>query len=809
MAAVPVAGGTVRPSSEPNHQGRPSARIPARALASAAYPLTITDPVISAEQPASDAVVVAAPAAQGTPAVAASRKQYLVVWEDFRSGTGDIFGARVSAGGVILDPGGIRISASAGDQRAPVVAWNGTSFLVAWTDERSGGFDVYAARVSSKGAVLDPKGIPVSAGPGGQAGPAIAWNGSSYLIAWGDTRGADADIYAARVSSAGAVQDSNGIPISTAAGHQGAPACVWNGSSYLIAWGDARGADADVYAARVSSSGAIQDPNGIPVSTAAGYQSSPEVSWNGTNHLLAWEDYRVGPNHGSYDVFGARVDGNGVVLDPGGIAIAASAGHDERTPTVASNGVHHFVAWQDNRSSATRPDIYGARVASTGAIVDPAGFRLSSAVGTESAPAVSWSGSDYLVSWEDFRSGADLDVYGVRVTAAAKLHGLRAAISTVATSQDRPAVAWDGTNYLVVWEDSRASVDCNLSVDCEIRAARISPTGRNLDGGGIVVSPKKWPRQFSPDVTWNGTSYLVVWHDRRSGADYDIYGARVSAAGVVQDPGGIAISTAVGDETLPALTWNGSRHLVVWQSGGASGTTGDVYGTRVTPAGVVLDVPALAISTAPSFQSVPAVAWDGTNHLVVWHDRRFGINSDIYGARVSPLGAVLDANGFAISTATGPQFLPTLAWGGAEYLVVWSDPRSGGDCAYNTPSKELPCDVFGARVSPSGVVLDPSGLAISIASGSQSEPVVSSNGVNYVVAWREVRPGANADLRAARVRTDGSLIDPAGFALSAGASDELEPALTAGPPGAVSVAYDRWAPGPKYGAQRVFVRTVE
>jgi hypothetical protein len=56
-----------------------------------------------------------------------------------------------------------------------------------------------------------------AAAPGAQSSPSIAWNGSSHLVVWEDDRGATWDIYAARVSAAGVVQESY-IAVSTAAG---------------------------------------------------------------------------------------------------------------------------------------------------------------------------------------------------------------------------------------------------------------------------------------------------------------------------------------------------------------------------------------------------------------------------------------------------------------------------------------------------------------------------------------------------------------------------------------------------------------
>ena len=88
-----------------------------------------------------------------------------MAWQDGRSGTSqDVYGARVSQAGAVLDPTGIPISSEANDQSATSVAFDGSNYLVAWQDGRSGtSQDVYGARVSQAGAVLDPTGIPISA----------------------------------------------------------------------------------------------------------------------------------------------------------------------------------------------------------------------------------------------------------------------------------------------------------------------------------------------------------------------------------------------------------------------------------------------------------------------------------------------------------------------------------------------------------------------------------------------------------------------------------------------------------------------
>ena len=447
-----------------------SLTVPASVLEGAVYPVVI-DPVISPEYPVSDPAPGPPPTyPQIVPSVAFGGSTYFVVWQDGRPTTSnyDIYGARVSQAGVVLDPNGIPISAHWYPESRPTVAFDGSNFLVAWEDLRSTSYDIYGSRVSQAGVVLDPNGIPISTTGNEQHAPRITFGGTNFFVAWQDSSGAENDVYGARVSPSGTVLDPAGIPISTGVGSQAAPSVASDGSNYLVAWQDGRsGTSQDVYGARVSQAGAVLDPTGIPISSEANDQSATSVAFDGSNYLVAWQDGRSGT---SQDVYGARVSQAGAVLDPTGIPISAAA-NDESAPSVAFGGTNYLVAWQDTRSGS---DVYGARVSPGGTVLDPNGIAVATAAGEQLAPSVTFDGTNYLVGWQDGRSAeSSFDIYGARVSqAGAVLDPAGFLISTTPNVEVAPSVGFDGTNYLVAWEDDRSG-----TVNHDIYGARVEPGG--------------------------------------------------------------------------------------------------------------------------------------------------------------------------------------------------------------------------------------------------------------------------------------------------------------------------------------------
>src|ERR1035441_5073931 len=150
--------------------------------------------------------------------------------------------------------------------------------------------------------------------------------------------------------------------------------------------------------------------------------------------------------------------------------------------------------------------------------------------------------------------------------------------------------------------------------------------------------------QSSPAVAGNGDNYLVVWRDSRSTG---IYGSVVAADATVSPTNGFPICVAANDQYTPAVAALGTNYLVVWQDyrNGSLNYHSDIYAARVTGNGILLDANGIAVCTGTNSNYHPTVASNGTNFLVVWEGYDVGGN-DILGARVGPNGLVLDTNGF-------------------------------------------------------------------------------------------------------------------------------------------------------------------
>ena len=566
-----------------------------------------------------------------------------------------------------------------------------------------------------------------------QCNPAVAFDGNNYLVVWTDWDTLNNTILlASRVTPDGSVLDNEAIPIDT-----GVYASVgFDGTNYLVV-------DCGL-GYRVSPAGKVLDTTPIMISHHDAWNQV--LAFDGTNYLSVWEDYRDSVSQ----IYGARVTPDGTVLDTAGIAIGT--GPDWlMCPAITFDGTNFLVVWEQDCDSATSV-IRGTRVSPAGQVLDSA-FVVDSSSGVDVlfGPTASSDGTNSLVVWQDFSRG----LRGALVASDGSVVDTGITLAPAINAYEGPTSLYDGTDFLVAWK-AWSPVDCIL-------ASRVSRAGVPLDTPGVWVSEPTQGFTENAAVAFDGSRYFAVWDDDRYGC-INIYGARLTRQMSMLDTNGIGISRAgVNTQVGSSTAFDGSNYLVAWTDNRNQAEA--IIAARVSPGGANLDPAGIQICALAFHREYASVAFDGTNYLVAWADGRRGDSADVYAARVTKDGSVLDPQGIPLVVGGDAHIFPVAAFNGANYLLVWDDMTDSG-------MGTIRC----ARVSPAGRVLDTAGVTICSALSTWM-PVVTANGANWLVAWHDWRNEQYAGVYAARINAAGQLLDSGGFALGTGDVDQACAAL--------------------------------
>lgn len=378
---------------------------------------------------------------------------------------------------------------------------------------------------------------------------------------------------------------------------------------------------------------------------------------------------------------------NGFLLPPLNIS-SVSTNWDNTAMTrasVAFNGEVYLIVWQDSRNAATTNDIYGTRVSQSGEVLDPDGIALCTATAVQSLPRVAACGDQFLVVWNDLRNGPSSDVYGARVTGEGTVldpNGFPIAVGPA--GQSVPNVAANTSKWLVIWRDMTGDTNGDIFGSFIQTNGTISaPAGFTVSGAGAA--------QSMPALASNGTDFFAAWHDFRdlNPQELNVYGTRITSAGVVTTPAGLLIAGGDQNQWFPNVASAGGDFLVLWDD--RRNGNADVYAARISASGTLLagNIP---ISVSPGNQRDPFAVGDGTNYFIVWtDDRNTATGYDIYGTELGVNNQVFDPAGWPINRHPSTQDHPAIAAGlGHQFLIVhWAQDTTNstykimGNLAYS------------------------------------------------------------------------------------------------------------------------------
>ncbi|WP_224367558.1 DUF5011 domain-containing protein [Hyalangium versicolor] len=479
-------------------------------------------PTVSDELPANP--WPAPTAGHNTSAVAAGNGIYLVTWVEWvDNGLPDVLGVRVRASdGARLDSSPIRIGTGSSVQYQPAVAFDGSNFLVVWEDIRSAPA-IYGARVrASDGVVLDPAGLYLSRTPMSefnlpQQNPAVAFDGTNYLVTWeglyyeGSTIQSGAQAIRVRASDGSCVEEKSTLLIR---GGRNTRVAYTNGT-YLVTW--ARGVG--IEATRISASTG-QPVSSLPISLGlmnTDLNASTVAAGNG-EFLTTW----IGKDN---ILWARRVRASdGVKLDAADIAVGPAA---VVAPAATFDGADYRINWQATRDGARK--VLTSKVSIQGVVAADAELVLAELASSESAVRggiAATAEGRYLASYTRY-DGASRN-YRVQFRLVNDVHA--------------PAPCATGTPTLVLNSASPLTLECGSGPYKD-------PGAQAFDGCGNPIQVHAYNTGADasgpgPNTSAEG-SYAVTY------AAWDALGNTVSALRTVN----------VDDSAAPALALKGGAHL--------------------------------------------------------------------------------------------------------------------------------------------------------------------------------------------------------------------------------------------------------
>lgn len=427
-----------------------------------------------------------------------------------------------------------------------------------------------------------PGGMPVTITSPGQQNPTIISDGSGgAIIAWSEyAEFPNYHIYVQRLDDTGnRLWTASGVRVCADNSYQNYPQLVSDGAGgAIIAWGDYRGPDSNIYAQRVDAAGTpLWTASGVAICTAPNdqdfYHTSQLLCDGAGGAIITWEDAR----DSGWDIYLQRVDGAGVPIGiANGTPICTATGVQQH-PGLASDGAGGvIVVWYDGRKGTSGRDVCAQRVdASVAPLWTADGVIVSawSSASTRHAQIVGDGAGGAIIAWDDNRGG-NSHVYARRINAIGiPLWTVDGVPLTAVGDQHDPRIASDEAGgAIITWGDRR-----NGNLD--IYAQRLDPDGSTLWTAGGAALCTDASTQANHQLVSDGVGgAIIAWEDGRNGAR-DIYGRRIDATGApMWTPDGVVVSMAADDQYQPQIASDGADGAIVtWVDMRNNGYTPDVY----------------------------------------------------------------------------------------------------------------------------------------------------------------------------------------------------------------------------------------
>ncbi len=552
------------------------------------------------------------------------------------------------------------------DQRKPVIASNGTSYLVVWqSDGQDGDNDgVYAQLLDHRRNKIGSEFQVNSYTLLDQWEPSVTSLGGDYLIIWRSEgqNGDQGEIFAKKLTysdpvitahplSKTAYEGSDAVFSITASTHNGSIHYQWYKNTIPIGTDSntleltnisSLDNDTDIYcvvsdpiASRTSQTTKLivlpsySTGQEMLVNTyTALTQAYPATSSNGTDFIITWQS--EGQDNDGYGIYAQIVDSNGSKTGTEFQLNSYTTNH-QKYPFVTSKLTNYLVVWQSFGQDGDQYGIFGQLVDNDGSTIGTE-FQINSYTPLrQQYPCVTSGDNNYLVVWESKDQDGDgygifaqiIDNDGTKIGAEFQIN------SYTNSDQGRPVVSYSNNTYFVVWQSS--GQDGSYS---GVFGQIIDNDGTKI-GAEFQINTYTSSFQINPSLSSNGTNYMVVWESLTQ----DIGSAGIFAQLIDNEGAKIGAEFQINSytthtQTGPSVTSNGNDYLVVWHSYEQNGEHYEIYGRLFNDTGNPITEEIHINTITDNEQSTPSVTSNGTDFLVAWNSNADG-QYDIYSTLIN------------------------------------------------------------------------------------------------------------------------------------------------------------------------------
>jgi hypothetical protein len=268
------------------------------------------------------------------------------------------------------------------------------------------------------------------------ATPAIATDGTSFMVVWSQDGGGGARRLHARIFNGSAWGGDMALP--SVPDDARMPRVASNGSSYGVVWDQEEPSSIHSVYASLYQAGSWSTPEAIESSAQSAYDMV--IASHGTGYAAAWSQ-----SDGTKDrIFANNYNGSWI---PAAATALATTGDNSWDPQIASDGSGYAVTWAHD-DGAGHINIQANIYSPVEGVWNPANTLLVDALDGDAGFArIASSGTGYAIVWVQ-EEGPDMKIF-------ASVHdGAWSApvnLDSSAAQAMYPMIASDGASYAVVW----------------------------------------------------------------------------------------------------------------------------------------------------------------------------------------------------------------------------------------------------------------------------------------------------------------------------------------------------------------------